>query len=248
MNKMQRMMRLLRMYDAFKMALLLGMLAAVLAGICVRYAVRYAHSLAQQTEYVCMFTGSQSTALEKTGMMQEITAYSPQCTKLLETDSGSVEVVLLSAQYLSDCFGIEAGGASHTVWMNQAALSLVSRNDTRAAQMTCRLDGQETELNAALSDSLPDDLPFAVMYGSAAQLRDADRIRVRMNRKERNAEKLLSEAGLSFADTAQIQAAAYEEKLLLVRLRFGLLSVLLSALGSAAFCLLGKQKAAQDQE
>lgn len=241
---MNKTLRLLRMYDAFKAALLLGILAAVLTGYCVRSAVHYAQMRNQPAEYVCRYSGTQQAALADAETCDEITACSPQREILLETEHGSMTVTLLSVQYLSDCYALDPASAGHIIRMNAAAIGAAGGEAAESVPLRGTLNGADFSGEGILLSSLPEGAPFAVMTGTAADLREADCLRVRLKHRDAQAGAVLSEAGLSPADPAALQAAEYEETLLLVRLRFGLLSAALALIAAGACFRLGRRCAA----
>ena len=225
-----KMLRLFWQYDSVKAAVLLLALAIFLAGYCIRAAVSYAVILEAPTEYVC-------TAPDIGKILPQLTntdglrAYSRQKKAYLAGENQTGSIVMLSAAYLADCYGLD--GDAHTVWMNAEAFAAWG---DAASQSTAvfhgTLNGEPFSAQLICTENLPQSEPYAVLASSASELHDADALRVCAANRDTFAPDSL---GLTVINPEQQCAADYEQQFVLLRIRFGMLSAILALIGAAAF-------------
>ncbi len=224
-----KLLRLWRQYNSIKATVLLGLLAAVLIGYCIRAAASYAVFLQTPTEYLCTAQDMDRT-LRMFSDTEGVRAYSRQRTAYLAQEWQGCNVTLLSAAYLSDCWGLS--GDARTVYMNPAAFAAMSGNANSPASFRGTLDGEPFSVQIICTDQLPQEEPFAVIGVDLSALHDADMLRIcAANRDAFSPESL----ALTVTNRETLCAADYEQKMVLLRIRFGALAAVLALLGTAAF-------------
>ena len=226
-----RLLRLWRQYDSIKATVLLVILAVLLIGYCVRAATEYAVFLQSPTEYLCAAPVDTDKILPQLAVTDGVRACSRQRTAYLSQEWQGCNVTLLSAAYLSDCYGLS--GDSHTVWMNEEAFTAFCGTRVQSpVDIRGTLDGQPITVQIICTDALPQGEPLAILCVSAAMLHDADTLRICTADRESFSPESL---GLTVLNPEQKQAAEYAQTLLLLRIRFGALSAALAMLAAAAF-------------
>ena len=226
-----KLLRLWRQYDSIKAAVMLFALAVILIGYCIHAAVGYAAILRTPTEYICTLPKEDTTILLRLEQTESILCYSRQKQAALMQDNQTLTVTLLSAAYLSDCYGITEQG--RVIFANDAAFSAFC-GDTKqgAVQIRGTLNGNPFSAAIIRTDALPDGQPLAVTAVSMAELHDASELRVCMTEPDSAA---LEQLGLHIVNPEVQLAAEYEKKLVLLRIRFGALAALLSCIAATAF-------------
>lgn len=237
-----KLLRLLRQYDSVKAAVILIALAIVLTGYCIRSAVSYASFLQAPAEYVCTAPVGIEQSIPQLSNADGVFAYSRQKKAYLTGENQTVSVVMLSAAYLADCYALE--GDTHMVWMNAEAFAAWG---DAASQSTVffngTLDGKSFSAQLCCTENLPQGEPYAVLAASASDLHDADTLRICAANRDTFAPESL---GLSITNPEQQCAADYEQKLVLLRIRFGAFSALLALLGAGAFLHICKMQRKKD--
>ena len=223
-----KILRLLRQNDSIKAAFLLLALAAFLVGYCIHAAVTYAMLLQTPTEYICTTDGGFDSILPRLMQIETVKGYSMQKTAYLVQKDKTLNVTMLSAAYFSDVYGITEN--AHTIWANDAALAAICENTD--AQFQGTLDGKPFSAEIICTNALPKSQPLAVMSADVAELRDATELRICMT-EQGSAE--IEWLGLSIRNTDAVCTAKYEQKLVLLRIRFGILSALICCIAAGAF-------------
>lgn len=226
-----RLLRLWRQHDSIKAAVLLTVSALLLAGYCIRSAAAYAQFLRTPTEYICTASAGLDHALPQLANAEGIRAYSRQKTAYLAENGQGMDVTLLSAAYFSDCYALP--DSARTVFMNPAAFSVFCGADAKSP-VTFRgtLNGQPYSAQIICTQNLPQGQPFAAVAVSAAELHDADTLRLCLTEQDVFAPEGV---GLTVTNPEVQSAAAYEQTLVLLRIRFAALSAFLALLAAAAF-------------
>ncbi len=223
-----KLLRLWRQYDSIKAAVMLFALAVILIGYCIHAAAGYASVLRTPTEYICTLPKEDTTILLRLAQTDSIKGYSLQKKASLIQENSVMTVTLLSAAYLSDCYGITEQG--RVIFANDAAFC--GDTEQGAVQIRGTLDGKPFSAAIIRTDALPDGQPLAVTAVSMAELHDASELRVCMTEPDSAA---LEQLGLHIVNPEVQLAAEYEKKLVLLRIRFGALAALLSCIAATAF-------------
>lgn len=225
-----KLLRYWRQYDRFKAAVLLGMFAAGMLLYAVCGAVQYAQMLRRPAEYVCILPENAKNALAALAQSEQVYASGRQLTQMLETQQHTLTVTRLDAQYAQDCYALDL--RPNTLYMNDTAFSALRTAQTDGAvRLSGTLDGKPISCEALYCDVLPSGDAYAVMYAPAAELHDAAAVRVCMRTLDASP---LTAAGLTLTDTRQQTAAEYEQRMMLLRLRLGMLCAVTALLAAGA--------------
>ena len=226
-----KLLRLWRQSDSIKAAVMLLALAIMMIGYCIHAAAGYAAILRAPAEYICTLPQGSDLLLPQLAQNDAVKGYSRQRKAALMQDNSIMTVTLLSASYLSDCYGITEQG--RVIWANAAAFSAFCGDAAQStAQARGTLDGKPFSAEIIRTDALPDGQPLAVMTASAAELHDADELRVCMTEPDAAS---LEQLGAHIVNPEVQLAAKYEKQLVLLRIRLGVLAAVLALLGAAAF-------------
>ncbi|MBR3045315.1 MAG: hypothetical protein IKH27_02115 [Oscillospiraceae bacterium] len=226
-----KLIRLWRQYDSFKAAVLLFTLAAILIGYCIHAAAGYASILRTPTEYICTLPEDSDTLLLRLAQTDSVKGYSRQKKASLMQENNVMTVTLLSAAYLSDCYGITEQG--RVIFANDAAFSaFCGDTEQGAVQMRGTLDGNPFSAAIIRTDALPDSQPLAVTAVSMAELHESSELRICMTEPDSSA---LEQLGLHIVNPEVQLAAEYDKEFVLLRIRFGALAALLSCIAAVAF-------------
>ena len=116
-----KLLRLWRQSDSIKAAVMLLALAIMMIGYCIHAAAGYAAILRAPAEYICTLPQGSDLLLPQLAQNDAVKGYSRQRKAALMQDNSIMTVTLLSASYLSDCYGITEQG--RVIWANAAAFS-----------------------------------------------------------------------------------------------------------------------------
>lgn len=231
-----KLLRLWRQYDSVKAAVLLTAFALFMLGFCIRSAAAYAEFLRTPTEYICSSYTELDRVLPQLAYTEGIRAYSRQKTANLAEHQQEISVTMLSAAYLSDCYGLPE--SARTVYMNPAAFSVFCGEDAQSpVSFRGTLDGKPYAAQIICTQNLPQHEPFAALAVSAAELHDAETLRLCLTEPDACAPESI---GLTVLNTEVQRAAAYEQQLVLLRIRFAALAAFLSLLAAGAFLKIYK--------
>lgn len=226
-----KLLRLWRQYDSIKATVMLFALAAFLIGYCIHAAAGYAAILQTPTEYICTLPKDFHILELRLAQTDSVKCYSRQKKAALMQDNHALTVTLLSAAYLSDCYGITEQG--RVIWANDAAFSAFCGDAVQdSAQIRGTLDGNPFFAEIIRTDALPDAQPLAVTAAGMSELHEASELRVCMTEPDSAA---LEQLGVHIVNPEVQLAAEYEKQLVLLRIRFGALAALLSCIAAAAF-------------
>lgn len=226
-----KLLRLFRQYDSIKAAIMLFALAVFLAGSCIRAACAYAAILRAPAEYVCTAPDGFQTILPKLADHESVRGYSLQKKVTLTQENRTMTAACLSAAYLSDCLGIEA--SSRSIFANAPAYTAFCGTDAAQQEFRGQRDGKPFFAEIIRTDALPSGRPFAAMAAGAAELHDAEELRVCLTGADQA--NALAQLGLQIADPEAQTVSEYEQKLVLLRIRLGALAACLSCIAAAAF-------------
>lgn len=234
-----KLLRLWRQYDSIKAVVLLMLLAVFMLGYSIRAAGQYMTILQTPTSYLCTAASGFKTILPQLDQMESVQSYSLQKTAVLTEEDRTLRVTLLSPAYVFDCYGLEQ---SRAIYANRAAFGAFC-GDTAAQYQQIRgaLDGNRYDTELVQTDRIPEREAFAVLTVGAAELRDATELRVTMTEPDAAA---LERLGLRIVNPEVQLAAGYEQTMVLLRIRFGMLTVVLSCIAAAAFFRIYRQKTA----
>lgn len=226
-----KLIRLWRQYDSIKAAVLLIATGLLLIGYCIRTAAAYAIILRAPAEYVCTAPAGIEQVIPQLANADGVCAYSRQKKASLIQENSVMTVTLLSAAYLSDCYGITEQG--RVIFANDAAFSaFCGDTEQGAVQIRGTLDGKPFSAEIIRTDALPDGQPLAVTAVSMAELHDASELRICMTEPDSAA---LEQLGLHIVNPEVQLAAEYDKEFVLLRIRFGALAALLSCIAAVAF-------------
>lgn len=220
-------LRLFRRYDSIKAAVFLAGLAVYLLGVCICADVSYAAFLRTPAEYLCSWSGSLQTGIQQ--ISGQIRGYSRQSSAVLTANGKSIPVTMLSAQYLADCYGLSGG--THTIWMNRTAFSQISESGS-SMHISGTLGETPFSGEIVCSDALPQDAPYALLYADVSVLHDAEALRICMNEHDA---AVLQQAGFQIMNPEAEIIFKYEQDILRIRIRFGLLAAFLALLAAGVF-------------
>ncbi len=238
-----KLLRAWRRYDSVKAAVLLLASAAILIGFCIHAAAGYAVILRAPAEYICTLPEDSDTLLLRLAQTDSVKGYSRQKQAALMQDTRTVTVTLLSAAYLSDCYGIPEQG--RLIWANDAVFSaFCGDTEQESVQVRGTLDGKPFSAGIVRTDALPDSQPLAVTAVSIAELHDASELRICMTEPDSSA---LEQLGLHTLNPEVQLAAEYEKEFVLLRIRFGALAALLSCIAAAAFLQIYRNQAKEQK-
>ena len=249
MNAIQRFRRMRRQSDGIKAGLLCFLLGAVLLAVTAGRIVRYAKML--QAPYELILSQHTASAGDSPAVMQlklrdDVQAVSRQSEMQITVSETPLTVTLLSPQYLSAGYGLTPDSAQ-TVYCNLSAMmSLLPYQQEPPAetQMQCQTDSGSRVFRFRYCDALPDGDPLAVMQASTAELSVSETCRVRMKARELggNAVQEIQMLGFDVINQDVLLTEEYEEKILLLHLRWGLLSAALAMICGAAFYVPARKK------
>jgi hypothetical protein len=123
--------------------------------------------------------------------------------------------------------------------MNEAAFAAMHPASGQTADFRGELDGEAFSARLVCTEHLPQAEPFAVLAVSAAELHDTETLRICAADQNAFSPSLF---GLTVTNPEAQCAAEYEQEMLLLRIRFGVLSAVLALLGAAAFFRLHNRK------
>lgn len=216
-----------RQSDSFKAAVLLAAAALFFAGSGIRAAAVYAAWLQRPTEYICTAEHSLQQAVLQLEREEQLCTYSRQKTAELRQGDKSLSVTLLSGAYLADCCGLPE--TPRTIFANAEAIALLGLTET-TVPFQGTLNGSPFSAEIVCTDALPFGEPHAMLAVSAAELHDADTLRICLNAPDPS---LPGRCGLRIQNPEVQCTAEYETKLCLLRIRFSAVCVLLALIGAA---------------
>ncbi len=226
-----KILRLWRQYDSIKAAIMLLALAAFLIGYCIHAAISYAVLLQTPTEYICAADGDTEKHISQLMQLTAVRGYSQQKTVYLSQNEKSLNVTQLSAAYLADIYGIT--DSSRMIWANASAFaSFCGDTETQSLRFQGELDGKPFSAEIVCTDALPNAQPTAVMSVNVSALHNAAELRICMADQDT---ALLGQLGLTIHNSEILCTAKYEQELVLLRIRFGMLSVFLCCIAAGAF-------------
>lgn len=225
-----KLLRLWRQYDSIKAVVLLTAAALFLVGYCIHFSAAYAVFLQSPTEYVCTAQDVPEETAPAIAGTEGIGAYSKQRSVRLSDGRRGIDVIMLSREYISICYALPA--EAHTVYMNHAAFSAMFGDVQSPVSFRGTLEGREYYASVILADGLGQNEPFAVTGVDASQLQYADTLRICMIDKNSVSPESF---GLTVINREELFKADYEQKMLLLRIRFAALSAFLALIGAAAF-------------
>lgn len=231
-----KLLRLWRQYDSIKAMVLLTASALFLIGYCIRMAAEYAAFLRTPIEYICTASAELDKVLPQLANTDGIRSYTRQKTAYLTEHEHGINITLLSEAYLSDCYGLDH--QARTIFMNPAAFSAFCGTDAQSpVSFRGTLDRQSYSAQIVCKENLPSDEPFAAVAVTAAELHDADTLRICMTEQEAFVPESV---GLTLINPEVQNTAAYEQKLVLLRIRFAAFSAFFATLAAAAFLKIYK--------
>lgn len=132
---------------------------------------------------------------------------------------------------LSDCYELYDSG--RTIFMNPTAFSDFCGDDTQSPVLFHgTLDGKPYAAQIVCTPNLPKTEAFAAVAVSEAELRDADTLRLCLTDRAMFSPESI---GLTVQNPEVQTAAAYEEQLVLLRIRFAAFAVFLAMVAAGAF-------------
>lgn len=224
-----KLLRIWRQYDSIKAAVLLIALALFLTGYCIRSAASYALFMQKPVEYICTASAGIDKILPQLANTDGIRAYSKQKTRNLEGSQQRIQVTLLNPSYLANCYALNE---TRTVYMNCPAFSELFGDAQSPVLFQGKLDGQTYSASAICTDKLTQNEPLAVIAAGESELHDTDSLRICVANQDVFSPESI---GLTVMNRETLCAAEYEQKLMLLQIRFGVLSVILALTGAAAF-------------
>lgn len=226
-----KLIRLWRQYDSVKAVIMLLALAVFMLGYSIREAIAYAVILRTPTAYICTAPNGFATILPQLAQMECVRGYSLQKTATFIHEDHTLPVTLLSAAYLSDCYGIEDN--PRAIYANRTAFSAFFGDTAQQSeQIRGTLDGKPFYTEIIQTDAMPDTQTFSAMAVGAAELHDASELRICLTEPDAAA---MEQLGLCIVNPEIQLAADYEQRLVLLRVRFGMLAAILSCIAAAAF-------------
>ncbi len=249
MNAIQRFLRMRRQSDGIKAGLLCFLLGTVLLAVTAGRIVRYATMLDAPYELILsQYTASagDSPAVMQLKLRDDVQAVSRQSEIKVSNNEITLSVTLLSPQYLSAGCGLTPDSAQ-TVYCNHSAMMTLlpyQQELPAETQMQCQTDSGSRVLRFRSCDTLPEGEPLAVMQASTAELSASETYRVRMKARELGgtAVQEIQALGFDVINRDVLLAEEYEEKILLLHLRWGLLSAALAMICGAAFYVPTRKK------
>ena len=243
MNRIKRFLYVRKRYDCIKMVLLLCIVMLFLIGYIVYTAISYAEYLSTPYELVCSVEKTDTEIRES----ENINAYSKQAVRTFEINEKTIDVTVLSAGYLKDCYDISTDSNLHAVWLNRKYFSeLFGKNETSHVHTSCISDGRKIQMSFLLSDNLPNEENYAVMCGQNCDFKESTQLRVSIRKDGTGTEVYeLNSEGFQVVNKEQLVISEYELEMLLLKLRFSILTSIVTALAISANLKMYKEKVYQ---
>lgn len=247
---MRGLMALLRMRkqsDKVKLALLLFLLGAVLAWDVLSGAAGYFSAAGEPVEYI-LVSSSQGARLES-GLQairqrDSVVAAGRQREYTLTSDERSLEVVEVTPEYLGEGFGIIASGSGKEYYLGRGAFfAFCGRSAQSPVRLTCLAGEERVSGTFILDEGLPSGL--AVTKGSSATLGSEQTLRVMLRGRDMSGVETqwLEGNGFAIENREEVERAAYEGELLMVRLRYGGAACVLAVLLGTQLFKAGSREA-----
>lgn len=179
--------------------------------------------------------------LEQLRELEGVEAVSRQGEALLVSGEKSLSVVLLSPQYLQDCYGLTSTGAAREYWLNQAAYAGFCGGEASPVRVEAQRDGAGESGLCRMAPGLPGEEAFAVAAGSSADMGSSSQIRLRFGGDEAGSRALLEGMGFSVLNREALLAREYAGELWMVRARYEGLALALSAALAVVLYRYGKE-------
>ncbi len=240
MNRLKELLRLRKRSDKVKAALLLFLLGTLLGADVVSGTADFFIETSKPVEYV-LTSGAGGAVLE--GRLQSlrqregVICASRQREYVLTCGGRSLDVIEISPEYISTCFGLTSSGSGREFFLGREAfISFCGAGTASPARLTC-LDGEES-VGGAFSMCVELPGAAAITKGTSMTLGDSQTLRVMMDGSDVSGldETWLGELGFSIENREVLTEAAHRLELLLARLRYGGPACLLAlALGVQLF-------------
>lgn len=219
-----------RQSDSFKAAVMLLVLSFFLIGYCIRAAVLYAAWLQKPVKLNCSAPNGFASILPQLSGSDSVRGFTRMKTADLAQDKRCLTVTKVSASYLADCYGIPE--SAHVIWANEAAFSEMAGDSSQSSvQFRGTLDGKPFACEIIRTALLPEGDPYAVLAVSESELHDASGLLICLNDQNTAA---ITALGLQICNPEQLITAKREQEMLIVRIRLGILSAVLSILAASA--------------
>lgn len=229
MNRIKKFLYIRKRYDCVKMTLLLSIVLVMLVIYTINAAVDYVIYISYPYELICTTekTGNVDVLLSD---IENINAYSKQTVRTFEINEKTIDVTVLSANYLKECYDINTDSSSHAVWLNSKAFSeLFGEKEKSSVHTTCISDGRKIQMSFLLSNNLPNEERYAVMCEKNQDFKETSQLRVCISKDGTATEpETLSSSGLLIENNEQLVASEYELEILFLKLRFGIVAVLIT--------------------
>lgn len=246
MNRIKKFLYIRKRYDCVKMTLLLSIVLVMLVIYTINAAVDYVIYISYPYELICTTekTGNVDVLLSDT---ENINAYSKQAVRTFEINEKTIDVTVLSASYLKDCYDISTDSNLHAVWLNRKYFSeLFGKNETSHVHTSCISDGRKIQMSFLLSDNLPNEENYAVMCGQNRDFKESTQLRVSIRKDGTGTEVYeLNSEGFQVVNKEQLVISEYELEMLLLKLRFSILTSIVTALAISANLKMYKEKVYQ---
>lgn len=239
MSWLRQFLRLRRQNGRVKLSLLFALLGLALAIDLGLGGGEYAAGLGP-AEYVLERSQpgpATEAVLDQLRALEGVEAVSRQREVSLVSGERGLTVVVLSPQYLQDCYGLTPTGAAREYWLNPAAFSGFCAGETAPARVSFQEEGIQESGLFQLAPSLPGEEAFAVTGGSSAEMGDSPQVRLRLRGETAGAQALLEGAGFSVVNREELLEREHKAQLWMIRIRYeGLALVLTGLLAGALYC------------
>lgn len=247
MNWLSKFLTLRKRHDSIKFSLILLVCAAYFVGNGIIQIVSYVGYLKQPVEYILeaySTSASLDVGIDKLKEITGVIGASFQRDYIIISENNTVITVSdFSAEYLSECYGIESFGSSEKIWMNSVAYDeFVGKTDQTSVRMSYTIDGKTETAEIIKCNELVSDTAFAVRAGTTASLDNSRIVRVKLDNANvigtdvRRIEKL----GYEIINREDMLIRSHEQEMILSDIKECIITTVLSVIGGYAFIKIYK--------
>ena len=242
MKKLFVFLRLRKQYDSIKFALILFVCAVFFLTSGIIQIVSYASYLNKPCEYILDAYSASATldiGIEIIKETEGAVSASFQRDYVVMSKNDAVLVVSeLSAEYLSECYGIESTGNGKKIWLSSVAFDeFAGKTDENSVRLTYSVDGKKESAEFIKCEALDFETAYAVSVGTTASLDGSTVVRVMFDNIDVSGSNTrhLEDLGYGISNREDMIIESHEQDMTLSEVKHYIISTVLSFLGVFAF-------------